>query len=82
MKIRRREFLKVIGGAAAAGYPGQGLVRAQGAPKRRFEGETLRVLLTAGSEGLAMRNNIVAPFMKETGAQVLVTEALDRKSVV
>lgn len=80
MHIRRREVLKAIGGIAATAFAGQNVASAQGA-KRRFEGETLRVLVTSGSEGQAMRTHIVTPFMEETGAQVLVTEGLTQPTM-
>src|SRR5688572_5424414 len=46
-----------------------------------FEGQTLRVNSWGGSDGLAIQKYIVDPFMKATGAKVIVEEGVTSASI-
>ena len=74
--MRRRDVLKALGGMVAAGTAG-----AIGAPRllraqKRFDNETLRAQFWAGPEGQTIQTHVVEPFMKKTGAKVVVTEGV------
>ncbi|WP_054313328.1 extracellular solute-binding protein [Mesorhizobium sp. 1M-11] len=71
--ISRRTFLAATAAAAAAGT-----FKAQAAT---FEGHTLRVQFWGGSDGLALRKYVVDPFMKATGAKVVVEEGVTSASI-
>jgi putative spermidine/putrescine transport system substrate-binding protein len=46
-----------------------------------FEGETLRVQFWGGSDGLALQKYVVDPFVKATGAKVVVEEGVTSASI-
>jgi putative spermidine/putrescine transport system substrate-binding protein len=46
-----------------------------------FEGQTLRVQSWGGSDGLVIQKYIVDPFMKVTGAKVIVEEGVTSASI-
>jgi putative spermidine/putrescine transport system substrate-binding protein len=71
--VSRRTFLATAAAAAMAGT-----VKAQAAS---FEGQTLRVQFWGGSDGLAIQKYIVDPFMKATGAKVVVEEGVTSASI-
>lgn len=64
--------------AAAGIAPFVGAVKAKAAS---FEGQTLRVNSWGGSDGLVIQKYIVAPFMKATGAKVIVEEGVTSASI-
>jgi putative spermidine/putrescine transport system substrate-binding protein len=91
-RISRRRVLATAAGLAAAGAVGSvAQACAPAAPqtsggagtggKRVFEGETLRVQFWAGGEGQNIRNNVVDPFVKKTGANVVVTDGVTSASI-
>lgn len=69
----RRAFLATTAAAAMAGT-----FRAQATS---FEGQTLRVQFWGGSDGLAIQKYVVDPFMKTTGAKVVVEEGVTSASI-
>jgi putative spermidine/putrescine transport system substrate-binding protein len=71
--ISRRTFLASTAAAAMAGT-----LKAKAAS---FDGETLRVQFWGGSDGLALRKYVVDPFMKATGAKVIVEEGVTSASI-
>lgn len=71
--VSRRTFLATTAAAAMAGT-----FKAQAAS---FEGQTLRVQFWGGSDGLAIQKYIVDPFMKATGAKVVVEEGVTSASI-
>lgn len=71
--VSRRTFLATTAAAAMAGT-----FKAQAA---NFEGQTLRVQFWGGSDGLAIQKYIVDPFMKATGAKVVVEEGVTSASI-
>jgi putative spermidine/putrescine transport system substrate-binding protein len=80
-EMQRRDVLKTFGGMIAAGTAG-----AMSAPRalraqRRFDGETLRAQFWAGPEGQTIQTHVVEPFMKRTGAKVVVTEGVTSLSL-
>ena len=79
--IRRRDVLKTFGGMVATGMAGA--MSAPRAPRaqRRFDGETLRAQFWAGPEGQTIQTHVVEPFMKRTGAKVVVTEGVTSLSL-
>lgn len=64
--VSRRTFLATTAAAAMAAT---------------FEGQTLRVQFWGGSDGLAIQKYIVDPFMKATGAKVVVEEGVTSASI-
>ena len=62
---RRRFITTALGATAVAGFPS--ILRGA----KQFEGKTLRVLTWSDATGQAAINNIVTPFMAETGCKVL-----------
>ncbi|MGT2465809.1 extracellular solute-binding protein [Mesorhizobium atlanticum] len=71
--ISRRAFLATTAAAAMAGT-----FKTQASS---FEGQTLRVQFWGGSDGLAIQKYIVDPFMKATGAKVVVEEGVTSASI-
>lgn len=71
--ISRRTFLATTAAAAVAG--------AFKARAASFEGQTLRVQFWGGSDGLAIQKYVVDPFMKATGARVVVEEGVTSASI-
>jgi putative spermidine/putrescine transport system substrate-binding protein len=71
--ISRRTFLASTAAAAMAGT-----LKAKAAS---FEGETLRVQFWGGSDGLALQKYVVDPFVKATGAKVVVEEGVTSASI-
>ncbi|WP_119268560.1 ABC transporter substrate-binding protein [Taklimakanibacter deserti] len=71
--VSRRTFLATTAAAAMAGT-----FKAQAAS---FDGQTLRVQFWGGSDGLAIQKYIVDPFMKATGAKVVVEEGVTSASI-
>lgn len=65
--------------ASAAGLP---LLSTAGAhAAAQFEGRTIRVQFWGGSDGLVIRKYIVDPFVKQTGARVVVEEGNTSASI-
>jgi putative spermidine/putrescine transport system substrate-binding protein len=75
--VSRRTFLATSAAAAMAGTFA-GSFRAQGAT---FKGQTLRVQSWGGSDGIAIQKYVVDPFMKATGAKVVVEEGVTSASI-
>ena len=73
--LSRRSLLTV---AASASVP---LAARSGRAAGRFEGRTIRVQFWGGSDGLVIRKYIVDPFVKETGARVVVEEGNTSASI-
>jgi putative spermidine/putrescine transport system substrate-binding protein len=71
--ISRRTFLASTAAAAMAGT--------LKAKATSFEGETLRVQFWGGSDGLALQKYVVDPFVKATGAKVVVEEGVTSASI-
>ncbi|TGT46330.1 ABC transporter substrate-binding protein [Mesorhizobium sp. M8A.F.Ca.ET.165.01.1.1] len=71
--ISRRTFLATTAAAAMAGT----LKSHAGS----FEGQTLRVQFWGGSDGLAIQKYVADPFMKATGAKVVVEEGVTSASI-
>jgi putative spermidine/putrescine transport system substrate-binding protein len=71
--VSRRTFLATTAAAVMAGTS-----KTQAAS---FEGQTLRVQFWGGSDGLAIQKYIVDPFMKATGAKVVVEEGVTSASI-
>jgi putative spermidine/putrescine transport system substrate-binding protein len=76
----RRHVLKGMAALAGAGAAGLGAV-SRAAAQRRFEGETLRVQFWAGPEGQTIRSGAVEPFIRKTGARLVVTEGVTTLSL-
>jgi putative spermidine/putrescine transport system substrate-binding protein len=71
--LSRRTFTALAGIAPFAG--------AVAAKAASFEGKTLRVQSWGGSDGLVIQKYIVDPFMKATGAKVVVEEGVTSASI-
>jgi putative spermidine/putrescine transport system substrate-binding protein len=77
----RRDVLKGIGGLAMGGAMGALAMPRGLSAQRRFDGETLRAQFWAGPEGQTIQTHVVEPFMKQTGAKVVVTEGVTSLSL-
>jgi putative spermidine/putrescine transport system substrate-binding protein len=71
--LSRRKFVALAGAAPFAG--------AVAARAASFEGRTIRVQFWGGSDGAVIRKYIVDPFVKTTGARVIVEEGVTSASV-
>jgi len=69
-KLNRRETLAGLGGALLT----TALPISSSWAAGKFEGKTLNTQYWSGSEGNTIRTAVVDPFIKETGANVIVTE--------
>jgi putative spermidine/putrescine transport system substrate-binding protein len=71
--LSRRKLIALAGVAPLAGT--------RQARAGKFDGRTIRVQFWGGSDGLVIRKYIVDPFVKETGARVVVEEGNTSASI-
>ena len=79
--MRRRSVLAGMGSLAAIGAATRFGVPGSVAAQRRFENEVLHAQFWAGPEGQTIQSHVVDPFIKKTGAKVVVTQGVTALSL-